>query len=163
MMLDDGKPVNLRCSTVVFRDNSLLMCQRLAGKEVWVLPGGTPRQGEGSAHCAAREVAEETGLEVDVDRVAFVLEASSNNKHLIEIVFLGSEREASRKPSQLEPHLRPSFVPLDTISQVQMLPPLAGYIRGLAGRAPLVQGDLVLETALYLGNLWRPEGAVWGL
>jgi 8-oxo-dGTP diphosphatase len=158
-MVNDGRSVNLRCSAVVFRDSSLLLCQRLVGEEVWVLPGGTPRQGEGSAHCAAREVAEETGLEVEVDRVAFVLEASSVevHKHLIEIVFLGSERYRGGEPVPLEPHLRPSFVPLNAISQVQMLPPLAGYIRGLAARAPLLHGDLTQATAPYLGNLWRPE------
>lgn len=158
-MVDDGKSVNLRCSAVVFRDSSVLLCRRLDGEGLWVLPGGTPRLGEGSAHCAAREVAEETGLEVQIERVAFVLEASSveEHKHLIEIVFLGSEREKGREPAELEPHLRPSFVPLDRISQVQMLPPLAGYIRGLAARAPLVHGDLTLATAPYLGNLWRPE------
>jgi 8-oxo-dGTP diphosphatase len=163
-MVDEGRWVNLRCSAVVFRDSSVLLCRRVAGEKVWVLPGGTPRLGEGSAHCAAREVAEETGLGVLIDRVAFVLEASSVevHKHLIEIVFLGSERDRCREPAQLEPHLRPEFVPLDAISQVQMLPPLAGYIRGLAALAPPVHGDLTQVTAPYLGNLWRPESTAWG-
>lgn len=160
-MVYDGT-VNLRCSAVVFRDSSVLLCQRLIGEDVWVLPGGTPRPGEGSAHCAAREVAEETGLEVLIDRVAFVLEASGSHKHLIEIVFLGSEQARDREPAQLEPRLRPSFVSLDTISQVRMLPPLAGYIRGLAARAPVVGGDLTVATAPYLGNLWRPGSSASG-
>lgn len=36
----------------------------------------SPGRGEGSARCAAREVAEEPGPDVPIDRVAFVLEVS---------------------------------------------------------------------------------------
>jgi 8-oxo-dGTP diphosphatase len=159
VVLEDGDPVNLRCSAVVLRGASVLLCQRLRGEELWVLPGGTPQRGEGSAHCAAREVAEETGLDILIDRVAFVLEASSavSGQHTVEIVFLGSERERGCQPEQHEPHLRPSFVPLDTINQLRIMPPIGGYIRGLAGRVSGIPGDFAAETAPYLGNVWRAE------
>jgi 8-oxo-dGTP diphosphatase len=163
-MVYDGAPVNLRCSAVLFRGTSVLLCQRLDGEDLWVLPGGPPQRGEGSAHCAVREVAEETGLEITIDRVAFVLEASNveGGQHQIEIVFLGSERGGNRRPEQHEPHLRPSFVVLDAIAELRMLPPLGGYIRGLAAQAPQFHGDLALTTAPYLGNLWRAESTPQG-
>jgi 8-oxo-dGTP diphosphatase len=160
-VFSDGEPVNLRCSAVLFRGSSVLLCQRLSGEDLWILPGGTPQRGEGSAHCAVREVAEETGLDIMIDRVAFVLEASSieAGQHEIEIIFLGSEHAENREPEQHEPHLRPSFIPLDTIAQLRILPPIGGYIRGLGVRLPQVYGDLALATAPYLGNVWRPESA----
>src|SRR6266487_1539949 len=70
--VNDRALVNLRCSAVVFRADAVLLCQRSSGE--WVLPGGTPQHGEGSAACVLREVREETGLLVDPWRVAFVLE-----------------------------------------------------------------------------------------
>ena len=69
--------VNLRCSAMILRNQSVLLCRRVHSDDTWVLPGGTPRLGEGTALSAQREVHEETGLQVTVDRVAFVLETTS--------------------------------------------------------------------------------------
>lgn len=134
-----------------FRDESVLLCRRTDRDDVWVLPGGTPRRGEGTAAAARREVEEETGLLVAAESVAFVLETSSWNRdhHLIEIVFLGAERDRSASPSQREGGLEPHFVALSALDTVGLRPPIAGYIRGFAraGR----------HTAAYLGNVWRPD------
>jgi len=151
VMLDNGKPVDLRCSVLLFRDDSVLLCRRTDREDVWVLPGGTPRGGEGTAAAAQREVEEETGIKVAAERVAFVLETSSWNRmyHRIEIVFLGADRDRRTVPAQLEENLEPSFVPLADLDKIGLRPPMAGYIRGFArsGQA----------TASYLGNLWRPD------
>jgi hypothetical protein len=80
-----------------------------------------------------------------------VLETSSWDRehHLIEIVFLGSERDRGAQPQRREKGLLPSFVPLHELHKVGLQPPIAGYIRGLV-RDPR-------RTAAYLGNVWRPE------
>jgi len=150
--VDDGQPVDLRCSVLFFRRDSVLLCRRTGVEGLWVLPGGTPRSGEGTAATARREVEEETGLQVSAERVAFVLETSSWDRahHLIEIVFLGAERDASATPRQREDNLEPQFVKLDDLDKVALRPPIAGYIRGF-GRG----GE---ASAAYLGNLWRPNG-----
>ena len=62
---------------VVMRDdNHLLMVRR--GKEpakgLWSLPGGRLEHGEYIAGAVAREVKEETGLEVEVGRLAGIFE-----------------------------------------------------------------------------------------
>lgn len=147
----DGAPVNLRCSVLLFRNGAVLLCRRTTRVDLWVLPGGTPNMGEGAAAAARREVEEETGLHVGIERVAFVLETSSwdRDHHLIEIVFLGSERDRSLEPRQMEEHLDPAFVSLDDLVKVGLRPPIAGYIRGFAQRHS--------PTAAYLGNVWRPE------
>lgn len=133
------------------RGDAVLLCRRTDRENVWVLPGGTPRPGEGTAAAARREVDEETGLQVAAERVAFVLETSSWDRdlHLIEIVFYGAERERLLAPQQLEAHLEPQFVPLTELGMVGLRPPLAGYIRGFAHSHH--------PTAAYLGNLWRPD------
>ena len=147
----DGEPVDLRCSVLLFRSDSVLLCRRTDRKDVWVLPGGTPRGGEATAAAARREVEEETGLQVAAERVAFVLETSSWDRvhHRIEIVFLGAEQDRRTVPVQLEENLDPSFVPLADLHKIGLRPPIAGYIRGFARSRP--------ATASYLGNLWRPD------
>lgn len=149
--------LNLRCSTLLFRDGSVLLCQRTRGDKAWVLPGGTPRKGEGTAAAAQREVGEETGLSVHSERVAFVLETTSRDAshHLIEIVFIGAELDGRREPRQLESALRPQFVPLEQLGGLELRPPIAGYIRGHAMRHRSDGSFSDPYTAAYLGNLWR--------
>ncbi|HOA28260.1 MAG TPA: NUDIX domain-containing protein [Arachnia sp.] len=42
---------------------------RKRGTSMWMNPGGKPEPGESAAECAAREVAEELGLSLDVERL----------------------------------------------------------------------------------------------
>jgi len=156
-VVSDKILLNLRCSTLLFRDDTVLLCQRTGGDRRWILPGGTPRIGEGTAAAAQRECAEETGLSIHTDRVAFVLETTSRDTthHLIEIVFIGTELEGRAEPRQLENALRPQFVPLAGLVDLQLRPPIAGYIRGHA-TYHRTEGNLKDPfTAAYLGNLWR--------
>lgn len=148
---DDAGLVDLRCSALIYRGDSVLLCRRSDNQDYWSLPGGTPRYGEGTAAAAAREVAEETGLIISADRVAFVLEASSwdREQHRIEIVFRGTEASSDRQPRQLEGLLEPAFVPLTQLSSISLRPPIGGYIRGLFYTPE--------RTAAYLGNLWRNQ------
>jgi ADP-ribose pyrophosphatase YjhB (NUDIX family) len=158
--MDDREPVNLRCAVLVLRANAVLLCRRTEEADTWVLPGGTPRSGEATAAAARREVAEETGLNIVADRVAFVLETSSRDAEhdLIEIVFIGAEDDPLAQPRQLEAGLAPSFVALDGLEKIGLRPPIAGYIRGYA-RALRTRRDPRWSTAAYLGNVWRPVGA----
>jgi 8-oxo-dGTP diphosphatase len=154
--VEQREPVALRCSAVVFRKDSVLLCRRVGEVDRWVLPGGTPRPAEGSAACARREVLEETGIAVDTSRVAFVLEASNHDvgDHLIEIVFVGIDRHPQSAPERREPGLIPEFVPLDGIAELRLFPPIGGYLRGLHRSITPFGADRA--TGAYLGNVWRP-------
>lgn len=157
--MDDRSPVNLRCSVLVLRDEAVLLCRRTSSQGEWVLPGGTPKPGEGSAVAAEREVSEETGLHVNAERIAFVLEATNRgeDQHLVEIVFVGALRNASDQPRQLEDGLEPSFVDLSELASIGLRPPIGGYIRGFAQNLG-ARKDPKHFTGAYLGNVWRPEG-----
>lgn len=153
---DDESLVDLRCSTVILRDASVLLLHRTdvpasPGAEDWVLPGGRPRPGEGMAACVRREAAEEVGLDVVVGHCLFVLDVAAappDAWRSVELVFAG-EVPRDAVPQSREAHRRPEFVPLSRIAQLRIRPPIAGHLRALARRGHLVG-------APYLGNLWRP-------
>jgi ADP-ribose pyrophosphatase YjhB (NUDIX family) len=45
--MDTPEGTDVRCSTVVFRDDALLLIHRAReGTDDWTLPGGTPHAGE---------------------------------------------------------------------------------------------------------------------
>jgi 8-oxo-dGTP diphosphatase len=120
----------------------------------WVLPSGNPEPREGVLACARREVREETGLDVDPGRCAFVLETidPSGEQRVIEVVFLSPDRPAAQ-PVGSEPGMEPEFVPLSQLGELPLRPPLAGHIRAL-------HSCRHRATAPYLGNLWRAGNGV---
>jgi 8-oxo-dGTP pyrophosphatase MutT (NUDIX family) len=56
-------------SAVVADDEGRILLQRRTDSENWALPGGAMDIGETLAECAIREVKEETGFDVRVDRI----------------------------------------------------------------------------------------------
>lgn len=150
--MDTLGETDVRCSTIVFRGDELLLVHRARnGADDWVLPGGTPRPGESMAACARRETLEETGVTVVPTRVAFVLEAlrPGSSRRTVDLVFLANG-SSGVEPESRETDLEARFVPLTLLPELRMLPPLAGYLRALNAGGPR-------RTAAYLGNLWRPE------
>jgi len=148
--------IDVRCSAIVFRGGAVLLVRRTRdGIGVWTLPGGTPRAGESMAASARRELLEETGVSADPTRVAFVLEAVApgGSRRRLDIVFLAAGLVPGAEPQAREPGVDPHFVPVDQLSELELRPPIAGYLRGLRQLG-------ARRYAPYLGNLWRPaEGA----
>ena len=146
--------IEIRCSAVVFRADTVLLVRRtLGGTDDWVLPGGTPRYGETMVACARREILEETGLTAEPTRVALVLEAIApdTGMHTLDLVFAAREYGPVRRPAEREPGLDPAFLPLGSLSDIELRPPIGGHLRNAwASRQ---------RSAPYLGNLWRPADA----
>ncbi|GAA3592562.1 NUDIX hydrolase [Agrococcus terreus] len=54
------------------REDGAVLTVRKRGTGMWMLPGGKPDPGEGAAECAVREVREELGVALPVDRIELV-------------------------------------------------------------------------------------------
>jgi 8-oxo-dGTP pyrophosphatase MutT (NUDIX family) len=65
----------MRAQVVIVENGQVLMVRlQRPGKSFWVLPGGAIESGESPQEAARREVREETGLDVAIDRLLFVEE-----------------------------------------------------------------------------------------
>ncbi|CAN7522859.1 NUDIX hydrolase [Pseudoxanthomonas sp. LjRoot143] len=62
----NSEKIRVGVGAIVMRDGLVLLGQRIGshGAGTWALPGGHLEFGESAAACAAREVREETGLEI---------------------------------------------------------------------------------------------------
>ncbi len=66
---------NVRTRVIVIHDGAMLLLPPGTNSEAaWSPPGGGMERDESLAECAAREVLEETGIAVDIGRVAFLRE-----------------------------------------------------------------------------------------
>ncbi len=69
------------CSAAIFDDDQRLLLIRRSDDGRWAVPGGYMEAGESLTEACAREVQEETGLAVHVERLISVY---SNPHHLVE-------------------------------------------------------------------------------
>jgi 8-oxo-dGTP diphosphatase len=58
----------------------LMVMQSHEGKDIWMVPGGGIEAGENAADAAVREVLEETGLTVRINRLLWHVEEVSENR-----------------------------------------------------------------------------------
>lgn len=79
--MNERRPT-LGVGAVVVHDGRLLMVKRGAGARVgeWAVPGGRQEFGETLEQAAVREVAEETGLDIEVGDIAWVGDAMDDQR-----------------------------------------------------------------------------------
>jgi ADP-ribose pyrophosphatase YjhB (NUDIX family) len=72
-------------------DRVLLVRHTKQEQSYWLLPGGGLDYGEGIAECAKREIREETGLEIEVEKFLYLSEAIApdRSRHILNITVLG--------------------------------------------------------------------------
>lgn len=149
-LAEDESLVELRCAVIVSRGSEVLLLRRERhGREEWVLPGGRPQPHEGMLACARREVVEETGLSVMPQRCAFVADviAPDAERRCVELFFTARVDATCDAALVGEPGVQPVWVPVRKARQLNLRPPIAGFLPGvMSGGA---------STAPYLGNLWR--------
>lgn len=127
----------------------LLVKHRKGSKQYWVLPGGRLEYGETFQECAEREIQEETGLEVAVDKMVFVSEAIApdRSRHIVN-VYLTARVTGGTMLLGNEPVLAAvDFLPLSELETNTLYPPV--------GRQILDGIENSFSKGIqYLGNLW---------
>ena len=51
------------------KNRMLMVCQHHEDRDIWMVPGGGIEEGESSLEAAVREVDEETGLDVKIEKL----------------------------------------------------------------------------------------------
>lgn len=108
---------------VVFDDEGrILLIER--GREpqkgLWAVPGGKVEYGEEMREAVRREVAEETGLEIDVGDVVWVGEIIEDEFHLVLIDFEATVIGGQLQPADDADDVR--WVSLDDVSELPLTP-----------------------------------------
>jgi ADP-ribose pyrophosphatase YjhB (NUDIX family) len=96
----------------------------------WSLPGGRVEAGETLAVAAARELAEETGLEAAVGGIAGVVERIGEGFHYL-IVDLWAELAEGAEPVAGGDAADARLVGLDQLPAYPLSPGLAGFLAGI--------------------------------
>jgi ADP-ribose pyrophosphatase YjhB (NUDIX family) len=147
--------MKVRIAMILLRGTEiLLMRHRRLGLSYWVLPGGAIKDGETIADCARREMMEETGLEIELGKLAYLADVISpdHRKHHVNLFFLGKviggELGVTLTKAPGEHLDEPRWIPLDSLPK--LYPPIAGrLVEDIENGFP--------ETAIYLGNVWTTE------
>ena len=59
------------------KNRMLMVCQHHEDRDIWMVPGGGIEEGESSLEAAVREVDEETGLDVQIEKLLWHVEEVS--------------------------------------------------------------------------------------
>jgi ADP-ribose pyrophosphatase YjhB (NUDIX family) len=125
----DGPLVGV--GVVLVNDGQLLLIKRgnEPGKGLWAVPGGKVRLGEGLAEAARREAREETGLDVEIGKVAWVGEHLSDSHHIVLIDFhakvIGGELAAADDADEA------AWVDLECLDSYPLTPTMGDLITKL--------------------------------
>lgn len=108
---------------VVFRGDDVLLVRERAD-ERWALPGGWADVGDAPSEAAARETAEEAGVEARASALAGVFDyrlqplAPPAPFHIYKLVFLGELMDAAAEPRAGHEVLDAAFHPLDSLPEL---------------------------------------------
>ncbi len=77
------------CGVAILRDGRLLLVKRRKAPEAgcWNLPGGKVEFGEPAAEAARREIAEELGVEIALERPLGFVEMIGEGQHWVSPIF----------------------------------------------------------------------------
>jgi len=135
--------LRIRACALIVENNALLLVKQNAPtrqQPIWLPPGGEIAFGESAAIAAQRETREETGLHIEISRLAAIHEFIEPPYHAIELFFLadrvggelkvGTDPELSTDEQQI---LECNFVDVEKLADIELYPAFLrqGFIKNL--------------------------------
>ena len=122
--------VELAVGAVVLHHDHVLLVRRSTPPEAgrWSFPGGRVEPGERMADAAAREVREETGLDVEIDRLLDWVERIGPDHHFVIVDFAATVPER-QEPTPGDDAADARWVNLDEISSLALVDGLLDFLR----------------------------------
>ncbi|MGB0996011.1 MAG: NUDIX hydrolase [Acidimicrobiales bacterium] len=122
--------VELAVGAVVLHHDHVLLVRRSTPPEAgrWSFPGGRVEPGERMADAAVREVREETGLDVEIDRPLDWVERIGPDHHFVIVDFAATVPER-QEPTPGDDAADARWVNLDEISSLALVDGLLDFLR----------------------------------
>ncbi|MCX8007797.1 MAG: NUDIX domain-containing protein [Coriobacteriia bacterium] len=144
----------IRVAAAIPAAGGLVVVRQHKGDRSYVLlPGGGVRWGEPLVAALAREVTEEIGLTISVERLLFVNDtiAPDGGKHVVNITFLAQATSRIEDATPQDPAIDAvEVVPFEALRGIDLRPPIADEI------AAFFCGE-TSRAATYLGARWVPD------
>lgn len=87
----DRYDFRVRVTGVLMEEDRILLVKQQVGSRGWSLPGGKAEAGETLSQAVVRELAEETGLAVQVDKLLYVCDLPEAEPPVVHVTFLLSK------------------------------------------------------------------------
>jgi len=143
----------VRVAALIFLDGQIVVVRhRRDNLSYHLLPGGGIRWGETLEQALIREVAEETGLQIQVGPLLLVSDTIDPNdmRHVINLIFeaVVTERPATMTSSDIRVEAA-ELVAIGELDRLDFRPPVAEQLRSAVGRGHTPQ--------VYVGSAWVPD------
>jgi 8-oxo-dGTP pyrophosphatase MutT (NUDIX family) len=177
---------NIRTRVIVQSEDCILLCPPAEEADGWLCPGGGLEPNETLAECAVREVGEETGLQIDLQGIAFLREwvvpkyaspaaaamikplhapvASDGTGFCLEVFYYATTREPLPGTRPEHPEFAGfQWIPLERVPNMPVWPAeLKWFCRRLLGGKPSPQ---ISSFVAALNSPWEDLEAdpfIWG-
>ncbi len=142
--------LRIRIGAVCCEKGSILLVEHEKdGMRYWLLPGGGLKADETMETALVREVAEETSVTVQANRLLCICESISpdRKRHIVHFLYK-AHRVCGSPGASRDPRVRgSSFIPLDQLDNLVLYPPIEAWlVNQLTTKSP--------EIPEYLGAMW---------
>lgn len=140
----------VRVAVVLVQDDKILLVRHRKGDNAyWLVPGGGLDFGETIYECAKRELHEETGLDIEADRLLYLSEAINpeGTRHILNLYVMGRVLGGELHPPPDDVIDEIGWIPFTELAAMTLYPAIAEHL--IASHA-----EGFAHEARYLGSRW---------